>query len=80
MSDELDCRLMTRKQVCEALGNCSAMCLWRYVQDKSLNFPQPIAIVGRDLWRTRDIAAWIAVQATKPVKRKRPGKSSGEAA
>lgn len=68
MSDDRKCRLMTSKQVRDALGGCSGMHLWRLQKDEryaDLKFPRPIRIGGRNLFRVLEIEAWIDDQAAK---------------
>ena len=70
MVDNNDCKLMTARQVRDALGGCSGMHLWRLQKDEryaSLNFPRPIRIGARNLFRAREIEAWIDAQAAKTV-------------
>lgn len=65
-----DC-MISAKDVCRMLGNCSRMHLWRLVCDPayvSLNFPKPISIgkVGRNerkFFRIGDVKAWLARRA-----------------
>lgn len=44
-------------------GDVSDMTLWRWLNDPSLNFPQPIYIGRRRYWREADVIAWLDAQA-----------------
>jgi len=72
-----DC-VISAKEVCRMLGNCSKMHLWRLVHDqayRSLDFPKPIEIgkVGRHprkYFRLGDIRVWIAARAASATAHK----------
>jgi predicted DNA-binding transcriptional regulator AlpA len=75
-AEEIDCQLLSSKQVRAALGNCSDMHIWRLSHDAryaALGFPQRVKIAKRNFWRASELAAWIDAQAAKtPVRPKRP--------
>lgn len=55
---------MTEKRIQAAdvrtlCGNISDMTLWRWLNDQSLNFPQPIYIGRRRYWREADVLGWL---------------------
>ncbi len=41
-------------------GDISDMSLWRWLNNPTMNFPQPIQISRRNYWRRGDIRAWLA--------------------
>jgi len=58
-------RIQAKAMRVNLLGGISDMTLWRYLNDEALNFPQPIYINRRRLWREGDVIAWLESQATK---------------
>jgi predicted DNA-binding transcriptional regulator AlpA len=40
------------------VGGVSAMCIWRWMRDGRVQFPQPTKINGRNYWRLGDLRAW----------------------
>ncbi|MBY0256351.1 hypothetical protein [Methylobacterium sp.] len=56
---------LTAKQVRERYGNCSDMCIWRWLNDDAMRFPKPLVINGRRLWKIADLEAFEIQQATK---------------
>jgi predicted DNA-binding transcriptional regulator AlpA len=40
----------------------SHVTIWRWVNDPSLNFPQPIQINRLNYWRLADLEAWESAQ------------------
>jgi predicted DNA-binding transcriptional regulator AlpA len=46
-------------------GGVSDMSLWRWLNDKELNFPKPLVINKRRYWRIVDLVAWERAQADK---------------
>jgi len=52
-------KLITAATVRDAIGGVSDMTLWRWLNDPTLNFPQPIRIQKRRYWREGDIAEWM---------------------
>jgi predicted DNA-binding transcriptional regulator AlpA len=51
---------VTSRQLKERYGGVSDMTLWRWLRDESLNFPKPLVINGRRLWRLPALEAWEA--------------------
>jgi predicted DNA-binding transcriptional regulator AlpA len=49
---------LTSKQVRERYGNRSNMSLWRWRRDPKLNFPPPITVKRRLLWKVEDLEQW----------------------
>ena len=46
--------LITSKRLCDLLGGCSDMHIWRLLNEekyRALAFPRPIKINGRNYWR-----------------------------
>lgn len=52
-------RLMTSRQLREALGGISEMTIWRYERDESLGFPKALRIRKRRYWRVADVEQWV---------------------
>lgn len=52
-------RLITSRQLREALGGISEMTVWRYERDEALGFPEPLRIRKRKFWRAADIDQWL---------------------
>lgn len=55
-------QLINARVVREVCGGISDMCLWRWLSDPKLNFPQPIYIKTRRYWRRGDVTAWCETQ------------------
>ena len=49
---------LTSADLRRIFGNCCQMTIYRYVNDETLNFPQPIKIRGRRYWDSVEIAAF----------------------
>lgn len=49
--------------VCDLCGGVSAMTIWRWSQDDSLDFPRPIYIGRRRYWKEAEILAWLEARA-----------------
>lgn len=60
-------RLLPAKTVCERLGGISAMTLWRYLQDETINFPKPTIIRKRRYWDADEIEAFVTRHAVAAV-------------
>ena len=43
--------MLTGPQTREWVGGKSTMCIWRWLRDPRVNFPQPLKINGRNYWR-----------------------------
>lgn len=53
-------RLITSRQLREALGGISEMTVWRYERDEALGFPKALRIRKRKFWRAADIDQWVS--------------------
>ena len=53
---------ITSKQVREILGGKSDVSLWRFLNDRHLNFPKPIYINRRRLWSYQELGEWLDKQ------------------
>jgi hypothetical protein len=52
-------RYLNAAQVRSRYGEISEMCLWRWLKDAQLAFPQPsVRIRDRRYWREADLVAW----------------------
>ena len=49
--------LLPSRQV-RARYHVSDMCLWRWLRNPQLDFPQPIRINGRRFWRLSALQVW----------------------
>jgi predicted DNA-binding transcriptional regulator AlpA len=75
-ADLSDDYLISINQVCEMLGGCSRMHVWRLVNDddyKDFGFPRPIPIgkIGRhtrQYFRLGEIRRWIVKQAARTAR------------
>jgi predicted DNA-binding transcriptional regulator AlpA len=56
---------LTAAQAREFVGGVSAMCLWRWMRDPRVRFPQPVKLVGRNYWRLGDLRHWQAERAAE---------------
>jgi predicted DNA-binding transcriptional regulator AlpA len=52
--------LLTSNQTRARVGNVSQMCIWRWLRDDRVRFPQPIQINRRNYWRLGDLRQWQA--------------------
>jgi predicted DNA-binding transcriptional regulator AlpA len=50
--------------VCARYG-VSDMSLWRWLRDEALDFPQPLRIHRRRLWKLADLEAWETSRLTR---------------
>ena len=57
--------LLTAAQTRARVGGVSAMCVWRWMRDPRVQFPQPIKINARNYWRIGDLRRWQAERASK---------------
>ncbi|WIJ26616.1 helix-turn-helix transcriptional regulator [Devosia sp. RR2S18] len=62
MSVDTETRYLTSAQVRHRFGDISPMSLWRWSNNASLAFPQPMKIMGRNLYKESDIIAWEEAQ------------------
>ena len=53
-----DDALLNSGQVKARFGNVSDMCIWRWMRDERVNFPQPLKINNRNYWRLGDLNDW----------------------
>ncbi len=52
--------LLNSAQTKARCGNVTDMCIWRWLRDPRVQFPQPLKINRRNYWRLGDIRAWQA--------------------
>ena len=57
-----DDTLLTSNQTRARVGRVSTMCIWRWMRDDRVQFPQPIQINKRNYWRLGDLRQWQARQ------------------
>jgi predicted DNA-binding transcriptional regulator AlpA len=57
---------LTARKVCTRFS-VSSMGLWRWCHDPRLEFPQPVKIRGRNLWRLADIESFERRLITKVI-------------
>ncbi len=60
-----DDTLLTSNQTRARIGNVSHMCIWRWIRDERVQFPQPIQINRRNYWRLGDLRRWQAARTQK---------------
>jgi predicted DNA-binding transcriptional regulator AlpA len=60
-----DDALLTSAQTRVRVGGVSAMCIWRWLRDPRVQFPQPIKINARNYWRLGDLRRWQAERASE---------------
>ncbi|MBW4022019.1 MAG: hypothetical protein HIU92_02610 [Proteobacteria bacterium] len=60
-----DDTLLTSNQTRARVGNVSHMCIWRWIRDERVQFPQPIQINRRNYWRLGDLRRWQAARVQK---------------
>jgi predicted DNA-binding transcriptional regulator AlpA len=60
-----DDTLLTSNQTRARVGNVSHMCLWRWMRDERVLFPQPVQINRRNYWRLGDLRRWQATRTQK---------------
>jgi predicted DNA-binding transcriptional regulator AlpA len=53
-----DDALLNSAQTKARCGNVTDMCLWRWMRDERVGFPQPVKINKRNYWRLGDLRAW----------------------
>lgn len=56
---------LTARQVRNRYGGCSNMALWRWLQDDTMQFPRPLVINRRRLWKIADLEHFEEKQAAK---------------
>ena len=52
--------LLNSAQTKARCGNVTDMCIWRWLRDPRVQFPQPVKINKRNYWRLGDLRAWQA--------------------
>ena len=55
-----DDTLLTRAAWRARVGGVSQMCIWRWLRDSRVQFPQPVTINRRNYWRLGDLRRWQA--------------------
>ena len=60
--------LLTARQIRTRYGDVSDMCLWRWLRDQKLGFPQPVLINGR---------RYLATQRSSRMGDSRPSQLEG---
>ena len=55
-------KLISAATVRALCGGVSDMTLWRWLNDRDMNFPEPVYIQKRRYWREAELGAWIDAQ------------------
>jgi len=55
-------KLISAATVRDLCGGVSDMTLWRWLNDRDMNFPEPVYIQKRRYWREAELGAWIEAQ------------------
>jgi len=55
-------KLISAATVRDLCGGVSDMTLWRWLNDRDMNFPEPVYIQKRRYWREAELGAWIDAQ------------------
>ena len=55
-------KLISAATVRDLCGDVSDMTLWRWLNDRDMNFPEPVYIQKRRYWRETELDAWIDAQ------------------
>lgn len=77
--------LITSKQLCELLGACSEMHIWRLLngeKNQALAFPKPIKVNERNYWRLGAVPQWIRereAESQLPAKATRQSRTQSRA-
>lgn len=72
MSTEPNC-LLKKRDVLKLLGNCSSMHIWRLLHDeryRHYQFPRPLELGVRPVWRESDVLKWIVALPQKKKQNK----------
>jgi predicted DNA-binding transcriptional regulator AlpA len=64
--------LLTGAQTRARVGRVSSMCIWRWMRDPRVRFPQPIKINNRNYWRFGDLRQWQAERAAMVKEKETP--------
>ncbi len=59
--------LLTAPKLRARYGGVSDMCLWRWLHDEGMGFPQPLLINRRRYWKLSDLLRWEASQLGRKV-------------
>ena len=54
------------------------MTIWRWLKDKSLNFPKPLVINGRRYWRSDELEKWELTQVKTHDQERRADDSAAD--
>ncbi len=57
--------LLNSAQTKARCGNVTDICIWRWMRDARVAFPQPVKINKRNYWRLGDLRAWQERHTTK---------------
>ncbi len=57
--------LLNSTQTKARCGNVTDMCIWRWLRDPRVQFPQPVKINKRNYWRLGDLRRWQEQHAGK---------------
>jgi predicted DNA-binding transcriptional regulator AlpA len=63
-----DDALLNSAQTKARCGNVTDMCIWRWMRDPRVQFPQPLQINKRNYWRLGDLRRWQEEQAARSAK------------
>ncbi len=63
-------RLLPAKGVCERFGGISSMTLWRWLEDKAMNFPRPIIVRNRRYFDADEIEAFHDRMAREAISKR----------
>ena len=55
-----DDRFLTSAATKAFVGDVSDMCIWRWLRDPRVQFPEPVKINNRNYWRLGDLRRWQA--------------------
>ena len=55
---------LTARQVRARYGDISDMSLWRWLNDPALNFPKPMVVNHRRLWKLNSLQIWESKRET----------------
>jgi len=55
-------KLISAATVRDLCGGVSDMTLWRWLNDRDMNFPELVYIQKRRYWREAELGAWIEAQ------------------
>jgi len=55
-------KLISAATVRDLCGGVSDMTLWRWLNDRDMNFPEPVYIQKRRYWREAELGEWIDAQ------------------